>query len=232
MSAVLELKGIEKSFSGHPVLRQVNFALEPGKIVGLLGPNGAGKSTLLKTAVGLLIPDTGDVRVFGEPPSWQSLARIAFLPDRGHFARGLKVEEALALAARLYGRFDRGLAEAVLKGADLRPGARLSELSRGQEARLHMALCVARRPELLILDEPLAGLDILSREAMVETVIGTASDRAPTILMSTHDLDEVEGLFDEVILLKEGKVLLKAEAESSRARYGSLRQMYKEVMRP
>ncbi|CAA7602688.1 Putative ABC transporter [Acididesulfobacillus acetoxydans] len=232
MSSVLELKGIEKSFGGHPVLRQVEFALEPGKVVGLLGPNGAGKSTLLKIAVGLLMPDAGQVRVFGEPPSWQSLARIAFLPDRGHFARGLKVEAALAMAARLYDRFDRGLAEAVLKDAHLRPGTRLSELSRGQEARLHLALCVARHPELLILDEPLSGLDILSREAMVETVIGTVSDEAPAVLITTHDLDEVEGHFDEVILLQEGKVVLKAEAESLRVRYGSLRQMYKEVMQP
>lgn len=231
MKPVLELKGIEKSFRGHPVLRQVSFSLEPGKIVGLLGPNGVGKSTLLKIAVGLLLPDAGEVRLLGESPSWRSLERIAFLPDRGHFARGMNVEEALTMAGRLYGKFDRSLADSVLRDAHITPGTDLTELSRGQEARLHMALCIARHPEILILDEPLAGLDILSREAMVETVIGAASDGVQSVLMSTHDLDEVEGLFDEIILLKDGKILLQGEAENLRAEYGSLRRMYKELMR-
>ncbi len=231
MKQLLQLKNIEKSFRGRKALNQISFSLEPGKTVGLLGPNGAGKSTLLKIAVGLLLPDAGEVKLFGAPPTWQSLERIAFLPDRGHFARGMNVKEALSMAQRLYGRFERDVAETVLAGAKIAPDTSLTELSRGQEARFHISLCVARRPEILVLDEPFAGLDILSREAMVETLIGAVSDGVQAVLLSTHDLDDVEGLFDEIILLGEGRVLVQDDAETLRVKYGSLRQMYKEMMR-
>jgi ABC-2 type transport system ATP-binding protein len=231
MSEILRLDGINKGFRGHQVLTDISFAIGKGKAVGLLGPNGVGKSTLLKIAVGLLSPDKGEVRIFGKPPSWQAFERVAFLPDRGHFSRTMKLNEALDMAGRLYPVFDLGIAGEILEGAKIPAQASISELSRGQEARLNIALCVARKPELLVLDEPFAGLDILSREAMVDAVIGAISTGVQSVLMSTHDLDDVEGVFDEIILLNDGRVALNQEAESVRAKYGSLRQMYKELMR-
>lgn len=231
MTELLSVEGVTKGFRGRTVLQDISFSLAPGRSVGLLGPNGVGKSTLLKIAVGLLAPDQGEVRIFGEQPSWRAYERLAFLPDRGHFARSMNVAEALDMAERLYPNFDREFAKDILSGAKINSDTMLTELSRGQEARLNISLCVARRPEILVLDEPFAGLDILSREAMVETVIGAIAEGAKGVLISTHDLDEVEGIFDEIILLRDCRVLLRGETETLRARYGSLRQMYKELMR-
>ncbi len=231
MTELLRLDEVGKSFRGRKVVDGISFTLRQGRAVGLLGPNGAGKSTLLKIAVGLIAADSGKVQLFGGTPSWRSFERVAFLPDRGHFTRGMSVSEALQLAGRLYPGFNPGTAREILEDARISRGAYVNELSKGQEARFHLALCLARRPAVLVLDEPFAGLDILSREAMVEAVIGAIAGGVQSVLMSTHDVDDVEGLFDEVILLRDGGLSLWDEAETLRARYGSLRQMYKEVMR-
>ncbi len=231
MNEVLRIDNISKGFRNHQVLQDISFVLASGKAVGLLGPNGVGKSTLLKIAVGLLAPDKGQVKVFGEQPSWRTFERVAFLPDRGHFARAMTVEEALSMAQRLYPLFDSDTAREILEGAKIIRGTSISELSKGQEARLNIALCVGRRPELLVLDEPFAGLDIVSREAMVDAVIAAIATGTKSVLLSTHDLDDVEGVFDEIILLRDGQIALHEDADNLRARHGSLRQMYKEMMR-
>ncbi|GGJ02681.1 ABC transporter [Alicyclobacillus cellulosilyticus] len=220
---------LSKRYGRRTALDRFTVHIPFGCIAGVLGPNGSGKSTFFRTLAGLVRPDAGEVRVLGETPGWQAMRRIAYLPDRARWYAGHRVEDALRWAARLWPGFARDVAEELLVRMDLEPAMDVSGMSRGEEARLMLALCLARQVPLYILDEPFTGIDILSRERILSALIEMASRREMTVLLSTHEIGEVEGVLDYAVFVRGGRVVLAGAAEDIRADQGSMVDVYRRL---
>jgi len=231
MSNAIEIKYLNKSYGPKKALDDLYVSFPEGQITGLLGPNGAGKSTLFKAIVGLIKPQCGNILVFGHPPHWKLNAEIAYLPDRAKWYKDHTIKQALAYALNILPGFDlpRALQMVNLMKLDLYD--QVSALSKGQEARLHIILCLARKVKLVLLDEPFSGIDLLSRERIIESIINSMIDQPQTILISTHEIHETESLFDHVVFLNKGELVLEANAEALRQERGSIESIYRGLFR-
>ncbi|MBA4493889.1 ABC transporter ATP-binding protein [Paenactinomyces guangxiensis] len=229
MEAAVELKQVVKQYGKKRVLDGATVSFQTGKLTGLLGENGAGKSTLFKLVMGLTQPTEGEVRVFGHKPSWKLNERIAYLGDRSRWYPQHTIREALRFAAAVFPRFDEKRAQEYIQLMELDAEAKVRSLSRGQEARLQLSLCVANRVDLILLDEPFAGVDLLSRERMVRLLIDLMLEKEGTMIISTHDIHEVEGLFDNVVFIKGGKCIGDQNVEELRADRSSIQDEYRRL---
>jgi ABC-2 type transport system ATP-binding protein len=221
MTAVIEARGLTKSFGSRRALDGVDFTIEPGRIVGLIGPNGAGKTTALKAILGLT-PFTGELKVLGLDPRSQRdalMREVCFMADVAVLPRWLKVRQALDYCSGVHPRFQRAIAEDFLAKTDIRMASRVRELSKGMVTQLHLALIMAIDARLLVLDEPTIGLDILYRRRFYDTLLNDYFDKERTILLTTHQVEEVENLFTDVIFINHGKVTLAASVEELGQRY-------------
>src|SRR5579862_2424128 len=221
MTAVIEARGLAKSFGSTRALDGVSFSVETGRIVGLIGPNGAGKTTALKAILGLT-PFDGSLTVLGLDPRTQrdALMRdVCFMADVAVLPRWLRVSQALEAAQGLHPRFDRARATEVLARTDIRMQSRVRELSKGMVTQLHLALILAIDARLLVLDEPTLGLDLLYRRKFYDTLLNDYFDKERTILLTTHQVEEVENLFTDVIFINQGKVALASSVEDLGSRY-------------
>ena len=227
MSNAVEIKYLSKSYGAKNALDDLYVSFPEGQITGLLGPNGAGKSTLFKAIVGLIKPQSGNVMVFGQHPHWKLNAEIAYLPDRAKWYKDHTIQQALTYAHNILPGFDLPRALQMVKIMDLDLTVRVSTLSKGQEARLHIILCLARKVKLVLLDEPFSGIDLLSRERIIESLIDSMIDQPQTILISTHEIHETEGLFDHVVFLNKGQLVLEGNAEVLRQQKGSIESIYR-----
>jgi ABC-2 type transport system ATP-binding protein len=224
MTAVIEARGLTKAFGAQRALDGVNFAVQPGRIVGLIGPNGAGKTTALKAILGLT-SFTGDLRVMGLDPRSQRdelMREVCFIADVAVLPRWLKVSQALEFVAGVHPRFDRSVAEGFLKKTDIHMSSRVGQLSKGMVTQLHLALILAIDARLLVLDEPTLGLDLLYRRSFYDTLLNDYFDKQRTILLTTHQVEEVEHLFTDIIFIKQGHVALDAPVEELGSRYQQL----------
>ncbi|HET7755899.1 MAG TPA: ABC transporter ATP-binding protein, partial [Steroidobacteraceae bacterium] len=202
----------------------VSFSVEPGRIVGLIGPNGAGKTTALKAILGLT-SFAGELRVLGLDPRSQRdtlMREVCFMADVAVLPRWLRVAQALDFVAGVHPRFDRAIAERFLGRTDIRRSSRVGQLSKGMVTQLHLALILAIDARLLVLDEPTLGLDLLYRRQFYDTLLNDYFDKQRTILLTTHQVEEVEQLFTDVIFINRGKVALSASVEDLGARYQQL----------
>lgn len=224
---LVSLEGVHKRYGGREGVEGISLALPAGQAVGLLGLNGAGKTTLLKLMAGLLWPDRGRVEVLGHPPRL-ARARIAYLPERDGLPAWLTPWEAARMMAGLYPDFRPRRYREVLDFLEV-PGRPLKALSKGQRARLALALVLAREAPLYLLDEPLGGLDLISRDRILKALVREWREEA-TLVLSTHEVAEAEGLFDRVLFLREGRLLLDLGAEEVRARGLSVADLFKEVL--
>lgn len=216
---------------GVPVLDELNFSVEPGRIVGLLGPNGCGKSTLLKLVSGLLTPDGGSITVCGEPRSEQSNALISFLPERPYFSSAMKVSAMLDYFEDFYADFDRSLCETMLKDLDINPNARMRTLSKGTKEKVQLVLVMARRAKLYLLDEPIGGVDPAARDYILKTIIGNYNPEA-SVIITTHLIADVEGVLDDFAFVNKGKIAMYGNADEAREEHGmSLDQLFREVFK-
>ncbi|MBB6730719.1 ABC transporter ATP-binding protein [Cohnella zeiphila] len=220
---------VEVSIKKKKVLNQVAFEVGAGCLAGLLGPNGAGKSTLLRLLTGLLPPDSGSVELFGAPAGPDRLAEVSFLPDRGQLPVYLSAGEWLGFAARLYPDWSRARERELTAKLEVDPARRIGSMSRGEEARLQLLTCLSREAPLLILDEPFTGVDLLSRERIASAVVGEMADGERTFLIATHDIREMEHLFDSIVLLGDGTVKAAYEVEALRESGRSVESCYREV---
>lgn len=211
------------------LLKDVTFSVKRGEIAGLLGPNGAGKSTLLRILAGLTPPDGGAAHIFGQPAGVGTIAQVAFLPDRGKLPSTLTAAEWLGFAARIYPDWNLERAQALSSTLKVNLRTRIGAQSRGEEARLQLLTCLARDTPLVILDEPFAGVDLLSREQIASTVVADLADGERTFLVATHDIREMDLLFDRIILIGDGHIHCVDDAESLRERGQSVEARYKEV---
>ncbi|MBX6396093.1 MAG: ABC transporter ATP-binding protein [Alicyclobacillaceae bacterium] len=222
---------VTKQYGSKCAVNELDLALAPGRVIGILGPNGAGKSTLFRLLVGLVRPDRGTVRVLGQLPGWQANGQIAYLPDRARWYPDHTVDQAFRWGETFLPSFDRRMAERLADFMKLDLSMRVGGMSRGQEARLMLILCIARHVPLIILDEPFSGIDVISRGQIIEALIDHLSERESTVLMSTHEIYEAERLLDVAVFLDEGRVILSGETDDLRRKHGSMQALMQTLYR-
>ena len=212
---VVEARGLGKRYGGTWALRDCSLAIPAGHVVALVGPNGAGKSTLLSLAVGLVAPSAGSLSVLGgrPPGSLAALDGIAYVAQDTPVYESLSAADLLHLTRSLNRRFDRASAEARLAELGIPLKRKAGTLSGGQQAQLALTLALARRPRLLVLDEPVAMLDPVARHDFMATVLTAAADDGVSVLLSSHVLAELERVADYLILLSRGQVQVAGEVD-------------------
>jgi ABC-2 type transport system ATP-binding protein len=221
---VIEARNLRKAYRQTVALDGVDLTVGEGRILGLIGPNGAGKSTALNAILGLT-PCEGDLKVLGLDP-WTQRDRLmeqaSFIADVAVLPRWLKVSDALDYVAGVHPRFDRARAEAFLAKTAIRPRARVRELSKGMVTQLHLALIMAIDARLLVLDEPTLGLDLLYRKAFYDTLLNDYFDGDRTIVVSTHQVDEIQHILTDVVFIDRGHVVLSAAMDELEGRFAEL----------
>jgi ABC-2 type transport system ATP-binding protein len=215
VTAVLQATGLGKRYRRTWALRDCSVAIPEGRVVALVGPNGAGKTTLLQLATGLLVPSAGEIRVFGALPASGSaaLARVGFLAQDKPLYQGFTVAEMLRFGARLNPGWDQEVADHWRARFDLPPDRRVGQLSGGQRTQLAVALALAKRPRLLLLDEPMADLDPLVRHDLTRVLMETVAADGLTVVFSSHVLAELATVCDYLVLLATGRVQLAGDTE-------------------
>ena len=212
----LEAVGLGRRYGTKWGLRDCSLRVPEGSITGLVGPNGAGKSTLLRLAAGLSRPTTGSVSIFGEqvkPNSTRHLRRMGYFDQLRPLYSGLRVDETLRLGQKLNQRWDNDAAVGWLNELDIALTERVGRLSLGQQALVALALCMGKRPDLLLLDEPVASLDPLARRQLLETLLGSVADEGTTVFLSSHIISELEPVCDHLIILSSSSVRVSGSME-------------------
>lgn len=216
MSAVIDAKGIYKSYGKKIALDHVDLSISAGRIVGLIGPNGAGKTTLLKGILGLASVE-GDLRVLDLNPFSERvnlLENVSFIADTAILPRWLKVSEALEYIEGVHPKFSREKAMSFLAKTQIQLTSKVKDLSKGMVTQLHLALIMAIDSKLLVLDEPTLGLDILYRKQFYEALLNDYYDAQKTILITTHQVEEIEGILTDLIFINNGKIILESSMET------------------
>ncbi|MEV1048933.1 ABC transporter ATP-binding protein [Streptomyces sp. NPDC049916] len=211
----LEARGLGKRYRRGWALRDCSFRVPAGRICGLVGPNGAGKSTLLGLATRQVEPTTGTLRVFGVPVDDPAvMPRFAFLGQDKPLFKGFTVAETLRMGAELNPGWDAAAADRIVRSGNIPERARVGTLSGGQRTRLAFALAFGKRPELLLLDEPMADLDPLARDEMTTLLMAEAVERGTTVVMSSHLLTELEDMCDYLLVVAEGRIRMAGDADA------------------
>lgn len=228
---MIQFQQVSKSFGSVRALHQFQAEFRPGHVVGLFGPNGAGKSTTLKMIAGLNRPDQGEVLVDGISPI-KARDRVAYLPEIDHLYPWMSVGEAARFIGTFYRDWDWHKYQNLITYLNLDEAMKIGKISKGQRAKAKLLLTLSRRSPYLLMDEPLSGIDLLTREEIINTVIHDYREGEQTVVISTHEIDEVEGLVDEVIFIHQGQIILSGNAEDLREEKSmSLVEIMKEVMR-
>jgi ABC-2 type transport system ATP-binding protein len=216
VSAVLAARGLGKRYGRRWALSDCTLDLPAGHVTGLVGPNGAGKTTLLSLAAGLLAPTAGTIEVCGGRPAAgpAQLAEVGFVAQDTPTYAGLTVADHLRLGARLNPRWDEGIARARVARLGLDPARRAGQLSGGQRAQLALTLCLAKRPQLLILDEPVASLDPLARREFLQHLMEAVAEQELSVVLSSHVVADLERVCDHLVVLVDSKVRLEGEVET------------------
>jgi ABC-2 type transport system ATP-binding protein len=224
VTAIVKARGLTKRFGSVTALDNVDLDIDRGRIVGLIGPNGAGKTTALKAILGLTSFD-GSLSVLGRDPRRERpriMQDVCFIADVAVLPRWLTVSQALELAEGLHPRFDRRRAEGFLARTDIKPERRVRELSKGMVTQLHLALVMAIDARLLVLDEPTIGLDILFRKEFYATLLNDYFDEDRTIVVTTHQVEEIEHILTDVVFIDRGRVVLAETMDDIAARYAEV----------
>jgi ABC-2 type transport system ATP-binding protein len=224
MSNVVHARNLTKSYGSFEVLRNINFEIEAGSIVGLIGPNGAGKTTTLKALLGLT-GFSGELEVLGQDPGknrHQLMENVCFIADVGVLPRWLKVSDAIDYIEGVHPKFDRRKAEALLAETKISGRQKVKQLSKGMVTQLHLALVMAIDVDLLVLDEPTLGLDILYRKSFYERLVNDYFDNNTSIIISTHQVEEIESLLTHLIFIDEGEIVLSTSMEELPNKYGEV----------
>ena len=215
MSAAIETRELGKRFGSRWALRDCNVAIPDGRVVALVGPNGAGKSTLLKLAVGLLTPSVGTVTVFGSRPHRDAsvLPKVGFVAQSAPLYDGFSIDDLVRFGAALNRRFDTVTARRKLRSILIDGDSRAGELSVGQRAQVALTLALAKRPRLLVLDEPVASLDPLARREFLQSLMESVAEQGTTVILSSHLLADLERVCDYLVVLSAARVQVLGEIE-------------------
>ncbi len=226
--SIITVSSLNKSYGSKKVLEDVSFEIEEGAIVGLLGPNGCGKTTLIKILTGLIKDHTGTVRIDNEEPGPYTKSIVAYLPDRSAIPEWMKPMDAVNYFADFYKDFDREKAVQMIKDFDLDEKQRLKSMSKGQQERFNLILVMCRRAKLYVLDEPLGGLDPATRGKVLDLILNNYAKNA-TVLISTHLISDVERIFDRVLMISKGNVIVNSHVNELREKGKTVEEVFKEV---
>src|SRR5438270_8401240 len=219
--ACIEARNLRKVFGTTVALDGIDLRVEEGRILGLIGPNGAGKTTALNAILGL-IPYQGELTVLGRDP-WRERDRlmrdVSFIADVAVLPRWIKVSQAVDYVAGVHPRFDRAKAESFLAKTNIHRASKVRELSKGMVTELHLALIMAIDARLLVLDEPTLGLDILYRKQFYDSLLNDYFDRSRTILVTTHQVEEIQDVLTDVMFIDRGRIALECSMEEFHSRY-------------
>jgi ABC-2 type transport system ATP-binding protein len=221
MSSVISARGLTKRYGKRTAVDGIDFDIPAGRIVGLIGPNGSGKTTTLKAALGL-IPFEGQLSVLGFDPRTQRddlMQEVCFIADVAILPRWLRVSDAIDFVAGVHPRFNREKAERYIRGTSLKPSMKVKEMSKGMIVQLHLALVMAIDAKLLVLDEPTLGLDIIYRKQFYQNLLEDYFDEHKTIVITTHQVEEVEHILTDLMFIREGRIVLAASMEEIGERY-------------
>ena len=219
--ACIEARGLRKAFGKTIALDGVDLRVEDGRILGIIGPNGAGKTTALNAILGLT-PYQGELRVLGRDP-WAERDRlmrdVCFIADVAVLPRWIRVSQVLDYVAGVHPRFDRAKAEGFLAKTTIQHTSKVRELSKGMVTQLHLAIVMAIDARLLVLDEPTLGLDILYRKQFYDSLLNDYFDRNRTILVATHQVEEIQHVFTDLIFINHGRIVFSCSMEEIESRY-------------
>ena len=221
MSAVISARNLSKRYGRNVAVDSVSFDIPAGRIVGLIGPNGSGKTTTLKAALGL-VPFEGELKVLGLDPRTQRdelMEQVCFIADVAVLPRWLKVKDAIDFVAGVHPKFDRTKAQRYIAHTKLKPDMKVKEMSKGMIVQLHLALVMAIDAKLLVLDEPTLGLDILYRKQFYQNLLEEYFDEEKTIVITTHQVEEIEHILSDLMFIRDGKITLSASMEELGERF-------------
>lgn len=230
MSELIEIRDLTKMYEKKKMaLEHLNLTIGRGRIIGLLGPNGSGKTTLIKLISGLLAPTQGEILINGSRPGAVTKAQISYLPDRTYLSASMKVKDLVKFFAEFYEDFRTDRARELLADLHIDEGARLKTLSKGTKEKVQLIMVMSRQAQLYLLDEPIAGVDPAARDYILRTIITNYNENA-TVLISTHLIADVENILDEVIFIRDGRILFQDTVEAIRERKGkSVDAYFREV---
>ena len=228
---LLVCEGVSKAYGATKALSDFSVTLGRGKILGLLGPNGSGKTTLIKLISGLLIADSGEIRVLGHKIGVESKKRVAYLPERNSLPLHFTVAEAVRFYQDFFADFDPSLAEKIIDDLSIDKNKRIKALSKGEREKVNLALVMARRAELYILDEPISGVDPAARDYIIDTVMKNVP-KCASVIISTHLIADIERIMDEFVLMKYGELYFSGTPKEIAEKYGkSVDAYFREVFR-
>jgi ABC-2 type transport system ATP-binding protein len=215
MTTAVNASGLGKRYGRHWALSDCSLEIPAGRVTGLVGPNGAGKTTLLNLATGMLRPTTGSIEVLGGIPGGgqRQLRKVGYVAQDTPVLAGLSVADHLRLGAKMNWGWDAALAARRIAELSLDPKQKAGRLSGGQRAQLALTLAIAKRPELLILDEPVASLDPLARREFLQTLIETTADRSISVVLSSHVVSDLERTCDYLIVLVDSRVQVAGDVD-------------------
>ena len=229
MERVLELNNVYKSIKGKEILSGVTFNLERGKVLGIMGPNGQGKTTLLNVIEGFLKMDEGEIKLEGNNISNLTKGEISYLQDMNIFDKSMKIKDAINLYADFFNDFDKEKMYYYLDFMNLDKNSKIRYLSKGMMEKFNLSLTLSRKAKLFLLDEPISGVDPVSREKILDAILENLSEES-SMIITTHYIGELERIFDEVLFLGDGKVIEFGDAEELREKYqGSIDEIYRKI---
>ena len=228
MANIINVVGLNKSYGKKVVLDNVSFEIEEGSIVGLLGPNGCGKTTLIKILTGLIKDHTGTVKIANEEPGAYTKSLVAFLPDTSYLPDWMKPTDAIEYFADFYEDFDKNKAVRMVTDFGLDPHQKFKTMSKGQQEKLSLILVMCRQAKLYVLDEPLGGLDPAARGAILDLIMNNYAKNA-AVLLSTHLINDVERIFDRVLMISKGQVVVNSHIGEIKEKGKTVEEVFKEV---
>lgn len=228
MNKIIEVKDLKKSYGHNEVLRGLDLSYKQGQVIGLLGPNGCGKTSLIKILTGLIHDYEGTVLIDGQAPGVYTKSITAYLPERTYLPEWMKAKDAIDYFRDFFTDFDKVKATEMLNRFNLDPNQKIKTMSKGMQEKLQLLIVMSRASKLYCLDEPLGGVDPATRSAILDVIMNNYAEKS-TVLISTHLINDVERIFDSVLMIGEGKVKLDASMDKITASGRSVEEIFKEV---
>lgn len=229
MTTILKAADLNKTYYRKKALDGFNLEIPEGRILGLLGPNGSGKTTFIKISAGILRSTSGEITIDGQKPGVYTKSIVSYLPDVNFLYKWMKIKDAVAFYKDMFSDFDEQKCKELLQFMVLNEDDKVTSLSKGMLEKLNLSLTLSRKAKLYILDEPLGGVDPVAREKIIDAILDNYREDS-SMIVTTHLVNDIERLFDDVAFISQGKIVLQGNAEELRSEKGkSIDELYREV---